>query len=272
MTTGALVLSLVAQALMLVLLLLLLVRSVYKRFPVFFVYCLSILVLTPVRDFSASQPTRYFFIYWMTEACFLIIAFFAMLSVLRPLTQLEYFRHPWSRFILIPFGFLVLGSASWASFLRPINKTAAGHFASAIYVFVVAMSVAELFLFIVCFRARYRAIEWTRYEFGILNGFGVLASLKLIAYSALVLRIFHFNVGPQLENLFRSFPVGAFIASAVAWLVAFSKPEPARPAPPDIGSFTDAVQLVLEQYRAQADFVRKVAKHLGGRLLTFAQG
>lgn len=259
-------LSAVGPALMLVLLVMLLRRRLYKRFPVFFVYCLSIVVLQPVRALTIGRPTYHFFFYWTIEACFLLIAFVTMLSVLRPLTQLEYVRHPWSRFLLLPLAALIIGAGLWAAFVKPINKTAAGHFASAIYIFVIGMSVAELLLFLVSFRVRNLAIQWTRYEFGILRGFGALAALKIVAYIALVLRVFHFQVSPQLENLFQGFPVGAFIASATVWLVAFWKPEPPRTAPPDMGSFSDALRLVLEQYEAQAEFVRRVAKHLGSRL------
>lgn len=135
---------------------------------------------------------------------------------------------------------------------------------------IIAMSFAELFLFIVSFRVCRRAIEWTRYEFGILKGFGALAALKLVAYSALVLRVFHFTVSPQLEHIFQAFPVGAFIASATVWLIAFWKPEPPRPEPPDMGSFVDALRVVLEQYRAHMEFVRDVAKHLGNRMVALA--
>lgn len=267
MPTPIFVLSLVAQGAMLALLVMVLLRALHKRFPVFVVYCLSIQILEPVRDLYFGQPTRYFYLYWITEAWFLIVAFFAMLSVLRPLTQLEYVRHPWSRFLLLPFASFIVAAASWTVFVRPIGRTVAGRFASAVYIFVIMMSIAELLLFIISFRVRRRAIEWTLYEFGILKGFGALACLKLIAYSVLVLRLFHFNVTPQLESLFRAFPVGAFIASATVWLITFSKPEPTRPTTPDMGSFADALKLLLEQYEAQAEFVRKIGKHLDNRFM-----
>lgn len=270
MSTAVIVLSLVVQVLMLVLLGILLWRSLYKRFPVFALYCLSIPVLEFVRFLLIGKPTHYFFWYWITEACFLIIAFVAMLSVLRPLTQLEYVRHPWSRFLLLPFGGLIIGTGLLAAFVKPINRTVAGHFASAIYIFVIGMSLAELLLFVVSFRASRRAIEWTPYEFAILKGFGALAALKLIAYSALLLRVLHFKVSPQLEHVFQAFPVGAFIASGTVWLIAFWKPEPPRPEPPDIGSFLAALRLVLEQYEAQIEFVKKIAKHLGNRFVAVA--
>lgn len=269
MSTANLVLSFVGQALMLALLVIVLRRRLYKRFPVFVVYCVSILVVALLRYLVIGHPTQYFFLYWITEGCYLLIAFFTMLSVLRPLTQLEYVRHPWSRFLLFPFAAAIIGGGLWGALVNPINKTVAGRFASAIYVFVILMSLAQLLLFIVSFRERRLAIEWTQYEFGLLRGFGALAALNLIAYSALLLRVFHFRVSPQLEYLFQGFPVGAFVASATTWLAAFWRPEPPRPAP-DIGSFLAALTVLLEQYRAQTEIVRKLAKRLGFERVVFA--
>lgn len=271
MSTASLVLSLSGPALMLVLLFILVRRGLYKRFPVFFAYCLSILVVQLLRYLVVGKPTPYFFVYWATEGCYLIIAFLTILSVLRPLTQLEYVRHPWSRFLLLPIVLLIVGLSLWKALVKPIAKVAAGRFGSGMYVFVIGMSVMELLLFLISFRVRGRyPIRWTQYEFGILKGFGALTCLNLIAYSALVLRLFHFKVGPQFEQIFQAFPLGAFIASAIVWLIAFWKPEPLRPEPPDIGSFLDALRVVLEQYRADMEFVRKVAKHFGNRSAALA--
>lgn len=262
-----LVLSLIGPVLMLVLLSLLVRRGLYKRFPVFFVYSLSILIITLVRFLGVGKPLEYFFVYWSTEAFYLVIACLAMLSVLKPLTQLEYVRHPWSRFMLFPLLVLIVASSLSMAMFKPIAKAAAGRFASGVYVFIILMCLAELLLFIVSFNSRRRAIQWSQYELGILTGFGALTSLNLIAYFALVLRLFRFNVGPQLEQIFQAFPVGAFIASAVVWVIAFWRPEPPRPESPDIGRFLDALNVVLEQYQAQAEFLKRVARHLGLQLV-----
>lgn len=255
----------VAPGLILVLLSILVQRKLYKRFPAFFCYCLSIVCITVVRFLADGQPTRYFFVYWSTEACYLVIAFIAILSVLRPLTELEYVRHPWSRFILVPFLLMTAMVAFWTAVFKPINRTIPGRIASAIYVFVILMCLAELLLFVVSFNARRRAIEWTQYEFGILKGFGALTFLNLLAYLALLMPLFHWTVTPQLEKIFQAFPIGAFIASEVIWLNAFWRPEPPHPESADIGSFIDALNVVLEQYQAQAEFLKRLARHLGLR-------
>lgn len=255
----------VAPGLMVLLLAILVRRRLYKRFPVFFWYCLSIICITVLRYLAYGQPTRYFLVYWFTEACYLVIAFISILSVLRPLTELEYSRHPWSRFVLLPFLVVTTSAVCWMAIFKPINRTTAGRVASALYVFVIVMCLAELLLFMISFNVRRRAIVWTPYEFGILKGFGALAALNLVAYLALILRLFHFTVSPQFEQIFQAFPVGAFLASAAVWLLSFWKPEPPRSDPPDIGGFLDALNLASEQYRAQAEFLRRLSRQLGLR-------
>lgn len=254
------ILPLLAAGLMLVLLIILLRRKLQGRFPVFLAYCVCTLIVFAVRFLTVRRPTLFFLVYWSTEAGYLVIAFFTMLSVLRPLTQFEYALHPWSRFVFIPFLALLAGACLWTALLRPINTTHAGRFASAVYVFVILMCLAELVLFLLSYRVRGRyPVKWTWYEFGILAGFGVLAFLNLIAYSALVLRLLHFKVAPELESLFQSFPPGAFMASATVWLIAFWKPEPPRPqVTPDLGSLEDA----LREFEEQIALVKAVSKWL----------
>ena len=257
----------VGPGLILVLLAILAKRRLYNRFPVFFWYCISIVCITVLRFLADGQPLRYFLVFWFTEACYLVIALIAILSVLRPLTDLEYSLHPWSRVLLFPVLFLIIAASLAMALFRPIAKTPTGRVASAVYVFVVLMCLVEFLLFIISFKARRRAIKWTKYEFGILKGFGALTSLNLIAYFPVVLFLFHFNVGPQLQQVFQAFPVGAFIASATAWLLAFWGQEPPHPESSDMGTFISALNVMLEQYKAQAEVLKKLARHLGLRFV-----
>jgi hypothetical protein len=259
-----------ASGLMLVLVAILARRGLYKRFPVFFAYCVATLMVAVLRFAADRDPMTYFFVYWSTEASYLVIAFLAMLSVLRPLTRFEYVRHPWSRFVLAPIVLLIFATSSWFAAFRPISRSPAAHsatarFASAVYVFVILMCVLELLLFIESFRVRGRyPIKWTPYEFGILQGFAALAFVNLIAYLPLIFRLYHLHVGHGLESVFQSFPPGAFIASAVAWLLVFSRPEPPRPEVPDIGTLYDALHVLEEQL----EIVREVARRLGLHVLS----
>lgn len=256
------VLGLVGPALMTVLLLLLLRRKLHLRFPVFFTYCLSIVAVAVLRFLVAGNATAYFYVYWATEAAYVVIAFVAMLSVLNPLTQMFYIRHPWSQVVLVPSLLVIVGISLWMAVFRPVGAVFAGRFASAMYVFVILMSLAEFVLFVIAFRSKGRyPIRWTPYEFGILAGFGVLGFLNVIAYSALVLRLLHIYVPPQLETFFHSFPPGVFVGSAAVWLISFRKPEPPPPAPPPdlVGRLQDALRVLAEQI----EFVKEIAKHLG---------
>jgi hypothetical protein len=255
-----------ALALTLALVLILIRRRLYSRFPVFFGYCVAILGVTVVRFLVRGYPTTFFFVYWVSEAFYVSVAFLAMLSVLRPLTRFEYISHPWSRFVLVPTVLLIIAASLWFAIFRPIGRPTAARFASAMYVLVILMCLSELILFLESFRVRGRyPIKWTRYEFGILQGFGIMSLFNLIAYSALVFRLFHLYVGPLLEATFQWFPAGMFIGTAFAWILVFSKPEPPRPDPPPdaLGKLQDAARLLEEQL----EIVRELARRLRLRVL-----
>lgn len=266
------VLRLVVPALMLPLVFILMRRRLQDRFPVFVVYCLSVIVFSVLRFLVRDHPRPYFIVYWSTEALELLLAFIAMLSVLRPLTEFEYVSHPWTRRLLVPVLAFIVLTALWTAVFNPIGKSAVGRFGSAMYVFVILMRLLEVLLFLASFRVKGRyPIKWTPYEFGILQGFGTLAFLTLLAYWGLILTLFHVRTTLQQQTFFQYFTVGAFFGAAVVWLIVFGKPEPPRREPPDDGTFLAALRVVQEQYRAQIEFVEKVAKDLGLRLTLVGQ-
>jgi hypothetical protein len=260
------VLSAIGPGLGLALLVILMRRKLYRQFPVFFAYCLWTLVAAAVRFLVANHPTPYFMVYWITEATYFIVAFFAMMMVLHPFAEIFSARHRWFKSIpLVAIG-LPTGAALWAAFLKPINATLPGHFASAIYIFVPLMCLFEVALCLAAMIIRLRySIEWTRYEIGILAGFGILALMTLIADLAPLLRLFHLRVPPQIEDLFRYFPSGAFISSAIAWLVAFWRPEPPTShEPPDARKLRELARVMNER----VEILKELAKRFGLDLAT----
>lgn len=253
-------LGLIGPGLVLALLAILSKRKLYARFPVFFVYCVWILAVAVVRFLFAKYPRPYFLVYWMTEASYWVLAFLSILAILRPFAQVAYRRHRWSRFLLLPTTALLIGAPIWLGFFTHIRRTPLGRFALGLYLFVLLMCAFQLVLFITAMVIRRRyPIDWSQHEFGILVGFGMLALLSLIAYLPGLLTLFYFKV-EWLGNLFQYFPPGAFIGSAVVWLIAFWKPEPPRiDRPPDLGKLREAVRVLREQI----EFVKQVSRDYG---------
>jgi hypothetical protein len=152
---------------------------------------------------------------------------------------------------------------------KPINHTSPGHFASGVYAFVPMMCLLEVGLFIaaVVIRRRY-SVEWTRHELGILVGFGILALLTLVADLPTLLRLFHLRVGSQLEAVFRYFPSGAFIASAIAWLIAFWRPEPPTTyEPPDPRKYRELASVMKDRVDVLKQVLKRFGMHLAAPLL-----
>lgn len=238
-------------------------RRLFVRFPAFFGYCVWTLAVTVVRFVVANRATLYFIVYWVTEASYFLIALVVMAAILRPLAKIagrDYLSSKCTLFLLVSaFVFCSLVAA----FLKPINPTLPGHFASAVYVFVPLLCLLEAALLIWAIVIGHRAgIEWTRYEVGILVGFGMLALITLIARFPGILLLFHSPAGPELEGFFRYVPSGAFITSALTWLITFWRPEP---TPPSEYRPTDPrkIQELTEQVKESGEVLKKIWKRLG---------
>jgi hypothetical protein len=245
------------------LLVILIRRKLYTRFPVFFAYSVWTICATALRLAAGKHPVFFFLAYWLTEVSYFIIALVAIAMILHPFAKSLYDRHSWSRFVIPALLLLVIGTSLFAATFKPMDASAIGRFASAVYVFVPLMCLLEVVLvFWAVVLARRHRIGWSRYEAGILAGFGILAFLTLIARLPGSLTLFHLKVGPQLEGLFRYLPSGAFISSAIAWLITFWRPEPpSNYEPPDARKLQELTTLIKER----TELLKQVLKAFGLR-------
>lgn len=259
------ILTLLLLGLLLLLLVILLRRALYRRFPIFFAYCMLRALITIPRLVAEKYPTPYFVLYWTTEAVNFVVSFAAMIEILGPYFEVIDRRRRWARLIL-PGGIgLVVLISLLPVILRPINPTLAGHFASAVYTFVILMCVLEVtvFIFAVRLRRRYR-LEWSGYETGILVGFGALALVSLFAYYVPFLRVLHLRPSPLLESMYRYSLSGGLIPGVIAWLIAFWRPEhPQDSDPPDLSRYPELAE-VLKQ---RSEILKEVMRKLGFKLV-----
>lgn len=252
-------LGLIGPVLETVLLIILIKRRLYRRFRAFFVYSAWTLCATTIRLSLGKHPVSFFLAFWLTEASYFVLAFFAMLSVLKPFTPLLGRRGSWWQNLTVAACAMVIGISLWAGFFKAIDSPALGRFASAMYVFVPVMCLLEIGLLAAAFLMKRKySTAWTRYESGILVGFGLLAFLTFFARLPGLLALFHVKAGAQLEALFRYFPAGAFISSAVAWLIVFWRPEdPPNEEPPDADKLRKLTRLIRER----TELLKHEAKH-----------
>ncbi|HEY6252705.1 MAG TPA: hypothetical protein VI685_22340, partial [Candidatus Angelobacter sp.] len=270
-------LGLIGLILETLLLIILIKRRLYGRFRAFFVYSAWTLCAMGLRLAAGNHPVAFFLIYWLTEISYFVLAFFAMLSILRPFAPFSGRGWP---ILLTSACATVTGLSVCALLFKSIDNSALGRFASAIYVFVPLMCLLEMTLLIAAFLMKRKySIEWTRYEAGILAGFGLLAFMTMFARLPGLFTVFHYKVGPQFEALFRYFPSGAFISSAIAWLIVFWRAEdPPSQEPPDADKLRELARLIRER----TEILKQAAKRLGhnlaaagstpGRLFHFVEG
>ena len=221
MFNGDLLLHLAAPVILLALIIVLIVRRLYRQFPLFFVYLVYAVVATSLRLSTKTQPTSYFVVYWTTDIIYGILALLVIREVFLP--SLTGLPHQY-RFIrwLMPIAIVsIVAFALWSAVYRPIGRGPLSALAGGAYSFEVSIRWLELIVFIIAaILVRTRYISLLIAEFGILAGFGFAALLTLAADLSRV------KFGSRFEEVFRYLPTSAYIAAAGAWLIAFLYKEP----------------------------------------------
>jgi len=160
-------------------------RGLHRKFPVFFAYIVSQIlifaVLFPIyiHQDSGGDYSRYFYAYWIGAAISLAIGFKVIhevfLDVFRPyytLKDLGTVLFKWSALVML-FMALVVAAASPASH-SPLTQ------AIIMVQRCVRVTQCGLILFLLVF-SRYLGVSWRQHSFGIALGFGGFASVELVA-------------------------------------------------------------------------------------------
>jgi hypothetical protein len=157
-------------------------RKLHRKFPVFFAYAISqILIFALVFSvhLKASYPA-YFYTYWITAAISLALGFQVIyeifLDVFRPyhtLKDLGSVLFKWASLVMVLVA-AVVAAASPSSDQGPMVQ------AVLTAQRCVRVTQCGLVLFLLLF-ARYLGVSWKRQSFGIAAGFGGFAGVELVA-------------------------------------------------------------------------------------------
>jgi hypothetical protein len=115
-----------------------------------------------------------------------------------------------------------------------VGRGSLGGLATGAYSLVLGILCLQAAIFLLCLKLSFRRnapIRWTRYEAGILIGFG------LAAFATALIRLTRPQVGPAMELAFRYLPAVAYMAAVVIWLAAFWREEPPlvrKPTDPEL--------------------------------------
>ncbi|HLJ30344.1 MAG TPA: hypothetical protein VKY85_26805 [Candidatus Angelobacter sp.] len=249
MRTDDLVLALIAPVILVILIFIFVRRGLYREFPFFFVYILYSPLAT-ARAFI-HRPMLHFVCYWITEAIYGILALLVMREVFRRLFALPSASFRWFRWLLSLTVLALLIVTLWETFYHPLRHGRIPRWVSGIYWFDVGVHALEgTILLLVLALTTVFPVAWRQYEFSILTGFGISASVTMVA------DLLRFQFGSNYETFFRYGPPIAYIAATLIWLQAFFRPPKTTRPQMDLDE-------LLEVVRRSRELMEKLLKALG---------
>lgn len=241
MKISELLLALTGFALQIGLLVVLLWRQLYRRFPWFFGYVLSSLLETVALFFLRNRTSAYFKVYWISDTATTLLLFLALQEVFRSIFQ-RFYRMTWFKFIFPAIGVLLVIIAVVSALSHP--STVEDRLTKIILTAEVGLGFLQLGLFLFFFVAvRFFRVRWQQYAFGIAFGFGVSASGSLIAF------LLRSEFGTKFHTMFRIAVPLSYTLALVVWLITFLTPEPAYPLQGKVLALTPEEMLAeIKQY------------------------
>ena len=223
MTVRDLILSFTAPAILLVLALIIVRRRLYREFPLFFTYVVFSAVVGALRETAIDHRFLYFWLYWITEALYGILALLVLREVFHRVFALPYEAYRWFRFLLPAALFIILGFSFLEAVIHPRGGGYIPRLITAIYWFDLGVHALEgtVLLLVVALIVVF-PVAWRQHEFGILAGFGVSACITILADLMML------QAGSRYETFFRYGPPIAYVLATIIWLHAFLRPPQTR--------------------------------------------
>ena len=250
MKNAELALALGATLLQVCLLLLMVVRRSYRDFPGFFLCIVLSLGTTAAGLATRNNFHLYLRVYWVSEALYVLLAFWALLEVFKSVFR-TFYRLRWFRLLFPAIGLLMLSTAVIRSIASPpaqVNR------AFAVIIFselaVRFLQIGLLFLFFALIR--FFHMFWRQQAFGIALGFGISAAGSLVVF------LLRSEFGTKLDYVVRIAPPIAYTLAVMVWLLTFLTPQPDNAFQGTASGITPEAMLAeVRQYRSA---VRKILK------------
>ena|SRR5215469_3229018 len=223
-------------------------RKQQREFPLFLSYILYSLVATLLRKAIIQDAFFRFWTYWITEALYGILALAVVREAFRRVFGPAYAAYRSFRLLVPTAVVLILIISLWEMAYHPLGHNPL--VVSAIYWFDFGVHLLEgiILLVLVALTAVF-PVSWRRYEFGILTGFGINASITLLAY------LFRFEWGSRYEAFFRYGPPIAYVLATLIWLHAFIVP-PENPPRAQMG--LDEMLGIMRRSREWLEWIKRV--------------
>jgi hypothetical protein len=227
---------------LLVRLLLTLVRAhAYRRVPCFFAYAAFAVAADVARFAVRNYRATYYDTYWITEAGYDLLGVLVMYEVLR--TVLGNLTR--ARLAQLLFPVLVV-----ASVLLSLSRAqAAPPSVTGLLSYIVTGEIAVRFLQVIVFASLVTLVpvlglRWRQYSFGIATGFGLYATVMLLATTKFS------DFGTRFKLLWGWTSLVAYSVAVLIWIWFFSVPQKVKtpgpklsvPSPGDLNEYKDALR------------------------------
>src|SRR6185437_2724889 len=248
MQTAELALAFGATLLQVGLLFLMVMRRFHREFPAFLLYIAFSITSTFAGLATRNNFYVYLRVYWVSEALYVVLAFWALLEVFKSVFR-NFYRMRWFRMLFPAIGVLMLCTAVIRSLASPpaqVNR------AFAVIIFselaVRFLQIGLLFLFFALIR--FFHMVWRQQALGIALGFGISAAGSLVVF------LLRSEFGTKLDHVVRIAPPIAYTLAVLVWLLTFLSPQPGRALHSVASGFTPEQMLAeVRQYRSA---VRKI--------------
>ncbi len=237
MVKADILLSLIALILAVWLAIVLVRRKINRKFPFFFLYVISSIVFATLRLSVSSHYLLFFWIYWITEAIYVVVALLTLHEVFRKVFAAFYEK----RWFWLFFPVVVIAICGLAVVYRfgspPIQ---ANRVISLIISLGMAVNLVQALLFVLFFvLVWFNGIGWREYPFGIVEGF---AAIAIVIFTVEWARSVF---GTKLNRLWSYSHSVAYIFAVVLWLDTFLRP----PGPEPQWRLKITPEQLLEQIR-----------------------
>ena len=232
-------------------------RKLYREFPFFFTYIVTVISVEVTRFLvHLFQTTRvpYFYTYWITEAVEVLLAFLVLYEVflIRLFPGFNITRI--YRWLFPTVGLIVLALTAWMFFGAPAKNP------STIVALVGASTLALSFCqvaFLTFFGGLmlYMSREWRRHELGIAVGFGIYGAVKLFVTLE---RAKHFYGPIRVEQIHNV----AYLIAVGIWLFYLSRSDP---EPEETPITEEMVEQAERAYQDIAHLMRGKPRKSGNR-------
>jgi len=165
------------------LLLIMLVKKLWGKFPFFFAYMLVTFASSAGLYFLRGLPFAYFYVYWFCEAIGLLLGLAVIYEVFRKLLQPYAALHKLAVNVLLLTVALLIVSSCFVAYAQPSAEPSP--LSAGILVGEEATRIIEigLLMFLLIFSTAF-GLHWRQQAFGIAVGLGLFVAVELIGVTA----------------------------------------------------------------------------------------